>query len=467
MSASEAPMLLGRICGLWRAIALSTPRLWARLHLVDPYGTYAPDPTMSDAKAAQRFAAAEAWLGRSGDCPLTISLWSGSRGGLFEHDPPPDNASPPPPTPPFLHALIPFAARWRHIDITLSLQEVNALATLTHVDVPLLETIAFHDDFDFPTRPTGWENLGILYGPRITSFCAPVNEFAAPAQGFLLRWSQLTVLKMDGPPPWQNLLTSEKVLDIVGRCPELRICRLVVNPDIDPSVVHLASPVPLEFLHTLEVHMTYETVTPLLNKLYVPELRDLTLRAGTRGWPNNPSTTSLADILSHWPRLERLEIDSNGFSEASLVESLRSLPPAMKKLKIHDIPNRAHPGVPTCSLTDDVLNSLTPALSSPTPICCPALETIEISNCIALSDAAILRFITARMVNDHCRALTRVNIQFHREMVLDIQPDLEPFIASGLDVSIGYPQNHWQPRFSPWDGLPDAPIQQWGYTVPV
>ncbi|KAF8213658.1 hypothetical protein K438DRAFT_1547607, partial [Mycena galopus ATCC 62051] len=32
MSASEAPVLLGRICSSWRALSLSTPRLWASLH---------------------------------------------------------------------------------------------------------------------------------------------------------------------------------------------------------------------------------------------------------------------------------------------------------------------------------------------------------------------------------------------------------------------------------------------------
>ncbi|KAJ7030116.1 hypothetical protein C8F04DRAFT_918377, partial [Mycena alexandri] len=36
MSAVEAPLLLGRICSAWRAISLSTPRLWARLHIVEP-----------------------------------------------------------------------------------------------------------------------------------------------------------------------------------------------------------------------------------------------------------------------------------------------------------------------------------------------------------------------------------------------------------------------------------------------
>jgi hypothetical protein len=36
MSASEAPVLLGLICSSWRAISLSTSRLWAKLHVVEP-----------------------------------------------------------------------------------------------------------------------------------------------------------------------------------------------------------------------------------------------------------------------------------------------------------------------------------------------------------------------------------------------------------------------------------------------
>ncbi|KAJ7022093.1 hypothetical protein C8F04DRAFT_245444 [Mycena alexandri] len=34
MSAVEAPVLLGRICRSWRS--LTTPRLWSRLHVVEP-----------------------------------------------------------------------------------------------------------------------------------------------------------------------------------------------------------------------------------------------------------------------------------------------------------------------------------------------------------------------------------------------------------------------------------------------
>lgn len=46
MSASEPPILLGRICSLWRAISLSTPRLWTSLHVVEPTRT-PPDSNMT------------------------------------------------------------------------------------------------------------------------------------------------------------------------------------------------------------------------------------------------------------------------------------------------------------------------------------------------------------------------------------------------------------------------------------
>ncbi|KAJ7646459.1 hypothetical protein FB45DRAFT_997988, partial [Roridomyces roridus] len=39
MGATEAPLLLGRICGLWRATALSMPLLLSRIHIVAPHET--------------------------------------------------------------------------------------------------------------------------------------------------------------------------------------------------------------------------------------------------------------------------------------------------------------------------------------------------------------------------------------------------------------------------------------------
>ncbi|KAF8201144.1 hypothetical protein K438DRAFT_1821460 [Mycena galopus ATCC 62051] len=123
MSAQEVPVLLGRICSSWRAISLSQPQLWSRLHIAEP--KVLPDPLV-----AQRLELTTAWLRRSGDCPLSISLeshpyWSSS------------------PSP-----LIPFSSRWRNIRLA-------ALSRLTEND----------DQISFVPQPGGF-----LHGPSLTRF---------------------------------------------------------------------------------------------------------------------------------------------------------------------------------------------------------------------------------------------------------------------------------------------------------
>ncbi|KAJ7615851.1 hypothetical protein FB45DRAFT_683547, partial [Roridomyces roridus] len=70
LRASDAPILLCHITRYWRDMALSTPRLWASLHIFSP-------PLINDGTVSmlQRMdEAANAWLSRSGCLPLSISL---------------------------------------------------------------------------------------------------------------------------------------------------------------------------------------------------------------------------------------------------------------------------------------------------------------------------------------------------------------------------------------------------------
>jgi hypothetical protein len=74
MSSDEGPILLGRICKLWRDISLSTPQLWTSLHVPTP------DPSFlakhGHEKLLQRERAVNTWLELSGSCPLSISFSS-------------------------------------------------------------------------------------------------------------------------------------------------------------------------------------------------------------------------------------------------------------------------------------------------------------------------------------------------------------------------------------------------------
>ncbi|KAJ7796600.1 hypothetical protein B0H14DRAFT_3887487 [Mycena olivaceomarginata] len=166
MSASEAPVLLGRICSSWRALSLTTPRLWASLHIVEPpRERYGSPNTVVDEKVAQRLDTMKMWLGRSGQCPLSISLQSGP------------NYESPPGTPTtshsrsgeFLQELISFVGRWQHIHFRTPSSILERIAHLTPADVPMLESVAFYPQQNqFPPRGLDWENFGMLSGVAVS-----------------------------------------------------------------------------------------------------------------------------------------------------------------------------------------------------------------------------------------------------------------------------------------------------------
>ncbi|KAJ7094345.1 hypothetical protein C8R44DRAFT_384284 [Mycena epipterygia] len=67
----EAPLLLLHICKIWRSIAISTPHLWASLHLnlADIPESFHSSPELEDFIAD--------WFSQAGSCPLSFSVdWS-------------------------------------------------------------------------------------------------------------------------------------------------------------------------------------------------------------------------------------------------------------------------------------------------------------------------------------------------------------------------------------------------------
>ncbi|KAJ6456434.1 hypothetical protein C8R45DRAFT_1222121 [Mycena sanguinolenta] len=460
MSASEAPVLLGRICSLWRAISLATPRLWARLHIVEPQrGRRGVHNALIDEKAVQRLDIAKMWLGRSGRCLLSISLQSAP-----DYDSSPDSQTR---RGEFLQELIPFAGRWQHMKCTAPPSVLQLFARLTAEDVPMLESITFlPNQLQFPPHVMNWEHFGLLGGLRLTSFATTGSSFNPPSLRFL-RWQHLTELTISGPA-WESSLTSDMILQMLSQCNKLRSCSLVVN-DAGPSISGLAPQSPhslieLPLLHTfqLECNMPASTV---LNRLSLPQLRDFTLR-GMYDY-------SLAPFFSLCFRLETLRIDSDSFTKVIMQESLRALPSTMLHLTIRDHNNGPTQFPPVASLDDDELALLTPTLGpSGASVVCPILETLTITHCCMISDAALLQFVTKRMAmaapasessdseSSATSALKRVDISFNRQMTLDIMPSLAPFIERGLDVVLLYTPLYTS-HLSPWDGLADAP-PTWG-----
>ncbi|KAJ7318825.1 hypothetical protein DFH08DRAFT_1036175, partial [Mycena albidolilacea] len=235
MSTTEAPVLLRRICSAWRRCFSLHPRLWARLHVVEPSlpwldsGHYAYSQLLSefDQKVAQRLEVTKMWLGRSGQCPLDISLYSPS-GGPFQA-PPKEGYSA---NTQFLRALILFAARWHDIHFTIPPSSLLEIISDLNIDMPWLEKVSFrhhcsHDDphpnHNLDTMTCG--SFKMLQGARISSFSGSMFTL----ERFQISWNQLTHLTIVGPP-WNGLLelTSDLALRVISGCPALQSCRLMI-----------------------------------------------------------------------------------------------------------------------------------------------------------------------------------------------------------------------------------------------
>ncbi|KAF7330802.1 hypothetical protein MVEN_02419400 [Mycena venus] len=414
MSAQEAPVILGRICSSWRNISLSTPRLWSRLHIVEPVIPQLPVPLspsnrrLLEAQTAHRLRRLEVtntWLGRSGECPLSISLES-------------------------------------NLDPPLQSSALQTLSPLTAKDVPLLQHLQISHSWD--DINLDWI-LAVLRGPslaRLSLSGSIANPLDLP-----LRWNELTELFLF--PSWnaRHRQTCQVVMDILSTCPKLRTCGMLVHHS--PEAPLSDSVVECPFLHTLDLLCLDDTPAHtsgrLLTQLSLPNLQEFKLRG-----QQDPQRASNADFLvsclAASLRLESITIDSDSFTRLSLMDFCCGLPATVQRFHIFETMWPLSPAGLSSPLDDGVLAALATH--------CAALQELVIVNCRTVSDEALLRFVTSRIP-----PLNRVEVKFNRAREVDIRPSLQPLLDNGLKTSITYNTPPSPPRSSPWEGLPDVPAE--------
>ncbi|KAL0950033.1 hypothetical protein HGRIS_010041 [Hohenbuehelia grisea] len=132
----EPPLLFGRVCRSWREVSMSTPRLWAAIHIVVPRVT---SPKVYSHLIRARCAGIRAWLTRSGGLPLSISLVLGPerfyvpRSNCWNPAPPKTDFKT------FFSVLMDFSRRWKILKLAVADDIVPSLSSV--VDTPLLETL--------------------------------------------------------------------------------------------------------------------------------------------------------------------------------------------------------------------------------------------------------------------------------------------------------------------------------------
>ncbi|KAJ7151779.1 hypothetical protein C8R43DRAFT_482563 [Mycena crocata] len=442
MSATEAPVLLGRICSAWRDISLATPSLWSSLHVAEPVSRLYPHDTRvvddpAEKKRTQRLEITKMWLGRSGHCPLSISLHCNG--------------------PDMMHSVLPFASRWERVEFTVPPEVLALVSHLSEASVPLLKSFATQH-WDSAPNEHAWGSWGLLRNPLLSGFSFHGTGALKPLD-LPLRWNQLKKLCLNVADGWNVqgpgfVLTSDTALDVLSRCPSLQTCQLGVQNEDTPEPVSTAV---FEHPSLRTFDLTCDgspsvVFQRLLHRLSLPVLRHFVLRA----YGSGTQTICHVALPAAAPLLESVDINIEALKMSPAPAFFRSLPSTIREIRITD----AYDSRPAPN--EEILALLTP---SPSPCYCPALEDFHIPNCVSFSDAQLLRFVEARVSAG--LPLKHVAISFARGVELDIKPALQPFLENnGLRVELAYPPPRPLPGCSPWQGLPDRPSDQGPYQWP-
>ncbi|KAJ7434647.1 hypothetical protein B0H11DRAFT_2370044 [Mycena galericulata] len=420
MSGQDSPLLLCQICSAWRQLALSTPQLWASLHIVIPRRSRIDDLTE----------VVTVWLSRSGVVPLSLSVTTSKVCDPADCDPTP-----------IFSSLAAFSRRWKHISINLpTSNDFNSLTSLSIHDVPMLRTALVGITSSLQPDFSG-SALKLLSTPSLRGISI-VGEARFAEHNF--KSTQLVHLKLvsktfEGLWPMGNLSLTN-ALGVLRQCPALETCSLQLSGsrgddwNLGPAV--------LPSLWSLKLrNTTFDCpTTHFIQHLILPTLRSLHYSAPYRS-EDTISFSGVAHGLTH------LSID------------IPELMHGLEELEIIGDPHTSDSEPdPTFFSTYFRFGA-----RSEQPLC-PNLRRLQLRDIAATSDEDLLALIQSRAgtSSDHPH-LEHFRATVDRRRQIDIIPRLQPIIdAAGLKVSLVYPLDPPPPiKASPWEGVEYGNNGEW------
>ncbi|KAJ7592560.1 hypothetical protein C8J56DRAFT_885712 [Mycena floridula] len=393
---TQAPLLLGRICRLWREISLSTPELWASIHIrfqfVQPF-----DP-LRVKRLCQK---AQAWIARSGTCLLTIGLTGLNRDPITNQ---------------FIQSLLDSSRRWRSIEFRGPAESLTWLASLSKSDVPNLEKFAHTDvkagnrERDSPICSDFWRSLSILEGDRLhdlgLQITLPYNAGPGTPE---IDFGRLIRLNLD-VGSGHTLMYAAAIL---SRCSNLVACSMWIV--IYPYMSITFQPVAL--LHLTSFSLKFSTASPNIS----------------------------ADI-SYRPYRKSFDTASRNAPQQSVVIDYLRATGSIKRLQFE----RPRLSLDPEKLTDDMarLMALLMATDIISQVICPFLEVLELLDC-RLTDAAFVELVRHRAAfesSDGKRHLRSVRVNFPRKVDFDVVSQLDELVASE-DFSLKRSQRTQKAKF--------------------
>jgi hypothetical protein len=317
MHASEAPLLLGRVCMRWREIVRETPGMWRSLHVV------VPPSYEGDTLHEERREAVKIWLARSGHLPIRVSL------RLFRHKDAWGNAGgktkdmTASQVRPFFLAILPFYSRLEMLSIdgpNYAYRELSpALFNLS--ELPNLKRLRVIEGGDY------WSDEILMPSTTHLIKSVPLEELVIQhdrLRSFDLDFPRLKLRKINIALSVCNLFRyQDDIYHLIASAPLLRVCELVfwsVDPSVNINQVNLSTMqnviMPVKMVHqnleTLTMHSRHpwlmgsdQFLLSIFSNLICPSLHTLSISL-TGAEPSMPSLFLNFMERSNYP-LRKLE----------------------------------------------------------------------------------------------------------------------------------------------------------------
>ncbi|KAH9478362.1 hypothetical protein JR316_0008816 [Psilocybe cubensis] len=449
MAATEAPMLLTRVCSSWRTIALASPRLWAQIHIPfrkegreDQFRRLKHVPMAPLQKVRSilhdRCRAVNEWLSRSGNLPLSISV-NEEQGYLS-----PSNIE----ARSMLDAsgilllsiLKEFSPRWMELEMTVSYIMYNSLERMlsghTLPSLLRLRALIYH-------TVNSWNPSTVEVKPSpIILLRAPNLKYVSinhPTISDLL--SSPTITSAPQPVPWTKSITHvslthcnpDDCIKLLMMYPQLVRCNFVMGNVFDqdmlqqiviPSIIHLPQLLSLG-LSTIG-NSVLNFIPTLLDIIHVPQLRWLRYYNNSSSFNREDIPEAMMDqipsaFFGRSSNLTTLELDRFCLMPSNILDVLEALDGL-----IHLALTCKHGLMPRNSimqrLDGDTFNLECLVVRAngnvvdelPYKELLPRLEIFELYRTLA-SDDLLLRFVDSRMnPSSHVAVLKKVSIHFDR-----------------------------------------------------
>ena len=456
-------MVLTRVCRLWRSVALSSPRIWTRLHIPLPGNPrISSNLVVNNAQAlelrrqefsktmALRCQAVKEWLDRSGSCPLFLSIAYpfnsnppiGDNGGAEEDDV----------AGPLFQIIYPYALRWEHLRLSMPLRIYQKLETKIPLD-RLSRLRSFTGSILAPRLPRGTAPpptpLHIIELPSLKKLSLNCLQLTHNLSRHPNTWYRLTDICFESP------VTDTDLLELLRQCHNL--VTLDVNMQVpwvrqEGGELNLAM-VLLPHLESLKFRET-GSASPAIFALCAPSLKLLQYRCPHRYQDNFGGEARLLRpeallrlISNAAASLETLSIDPEAFESGHVLECLRLAvhvkdltfgdnfldPETEEEVRYHDFFDLEAFAVPTAESE----SSTTSSVPLQNEFLLPKLESLEVNDGYIIGDEKIRRILMSR-INAAQRRLTsplrHVYIRFWRQKEEDIVPEI---VARARDVGIG------------------------------